>query len=55
MIRIPFFPLLFGFNKEAPKYKGHKGTTQEPRFRGLGIGVYLLRLRACCGMEGQCT
>ena len=30
MIRVPFF-LLFGFNRRTPKYKGQKGSTQEPR------------------------
>ena len=30
IIRVPFF-LLFSFNKETPKYKGHKGTTGVPR------------------------
>ena len=29
MVRVPFF-LLFCFNKETPKQKGQKGTTQEP-------------------------
>ena len=30
IIRVPFI-LIFGFSKETPKFKGQKGTTQEPK------------------------
>ena len=37
IIRVPF-SLLFGFNKGIRKYKGQKGTTQEPSIAVLGLG-----------------
>ena len=38
MVRVPFFLLSF-LNKETPKQKGQKGTTQEPRGLGLRLRV----------------
>ena len=34
IIKVPFF-LIFSFNKGTLNQKGPKGTTQEPRYRGL--------------------
>ena len=36
IIRVPFF-LLFCFNKETPKWKGQKGTIQEPGVYGFRV------------------